>query len=229
MKKVSLGLLLLAGTVALAKDGAGAKSVSGVYKIKFGEYPGTMRIVQDGDFVCGTYAGDDGGGDGWLGGTLAAGKLTGLQTSSGESASNGYPIALAFAGKKVDGTFKEDSASADKPWTGAQTGGFPSVPNVSGDYTVQWGDEKIVIHMKQVGNKITGTREYLNSGTPAGTIKGTITGNMATGTVDYEDLHGRWQWTHSTNRLAWLAISGTYGVDRDHCDNGGYVKGGRGK
>lgn len=228
MTKHTMIFAMLAAAGAAAFAGGGAKSVTGIYKIKFGEYPGKMRIVQDGDFACGTYAGDDGGGDGWLGGKVEGGKLAGLQTDSySASSSNGFPIALAFDGKKVAGTFKEDAKSDDKPWTGSYASGFPSVPNVSGNYEVQWGNEEIVIHLKQVGNTITGTREYLNSGTPAGTMKGTISGNMAAGTFDYDDLHGRWQWTHSTNKLAWLAIDGSYGVDRDHCDNGGTIKGGR--
>jgi hypothetical protein len=222
MHKLTIGF----GIVLLAAS-ASASPVSGIYKIKFGEYPGTMKIVQDGNFACGTYAGDDGGGYGWVGGAVDGGKLTGLQTGGDNEASGGYPISLTFTGKSVAGTFKEDSKSDDKPWTGSLSAAFPKAPNVSGDYSVEMGGDKIVIHLKQSGTALTGKAEYLYSGKPAGTWKGTISGNMAAGTWDDEKNHGRFQWTHSLNKLSWLAIDGTYGVDRDHCDNGGTIKGGR--
>jgi len=208
MTKFSTILALLAASAATAS--AGGPAISGIYKIKFGEYPGTMQVVQDGDFVCGTYKGDDGGGGGWLGGKLENGKVTGLQTSWAEESSGGFPIELAFSGKNVTGTFKEDSKSEAKPWTGSLSAALPKTPSVSGDYSVEMGGDKIVIHLK-----------------PAGDWKGTIVGNMVVGTWDEDKNHGRFQWTFSLNKLTWLVVDGTYGVDRDHCDNGGTIKGGR--
>jgi hypothetical protein len=225
MTKLSTILALLAASAATAS--AGGPAISGVYKIKFGEYPGTMQVVQDGDYVCGTYKGDDGGGGGWLGGKIENGKVTGLQTSWAEEASGGFPIELAFSGKNVTGTFKEDGKSEAKPWTGSLSAALPKTPSVSGDYSVEMGGDKIVIHLKQSGTTVSGKAEYLYSGKPAGDWKGTISGNMVVGTWDEDKNHGRFQWTFSLNKLTWLAVDGTYGVDRDHCDNGGTIKGGR--
>ncbi len=165
---------------------------SGTFKTTWGE----MKLTQDGNKVMGTYV----YGSGKITGTVSGNTLTGrwsiAPSYKAPTDAGDLQLTVSADGKTLTGKWRNGSTGEwNTNWTGTRVSPVVSL-KWDGNWSSSWGDMTLI----QINDEVAGTYTY-----KSGTLQGTVSGNVLTGTWVIDDP------TTSTNCTGDLEL--TMGTD----------------
>ncbi len=142
---------------------------SGTFKTTWG----VMKLTQDGNKVVGTYV----YGSGKITGTVSGNTLTGrwsiAPSYKAPTDAGDLQLTVSADGKTLTGKWRNGSTGEwNTNWTGTRVSPVVSL-KWDGNWSSSWGDMTLI----QINDEVAGTYTY-----KSGTLQGTVSGNVLTGT-----------------------------------------------